>query len=128
MAIGYMMNENGTYANTARNLLSRAMERYVQGLAGSNRERFEKILETVRAGGARFENYPEQLSYNVTDDIYHHLIAIGFLNGTGGEYAAPARLLLTQEAQEFINELDDKGRKDFAMILESVKIGREHSK
>lgn len=74
------------------------------------------------------KDFPAQLSLQVTEETRIKLIAIGYLLGSGGEYAAPARNLLHRAIEDFINNLDGRNAREFNEILQTVRLGEETKK
>lgn len=68
------------------------------------------------------KDFPAQLSLQVTEETRICLIAIGYQTGNGGEYATPARNLLHDAIQTYIQELPDRKRKEWEEILANVRI------
>lgn len=68
------------------------------------------------------KDFPGQLSLNVADDLRVKLIALGYLQGSGGEYAAPARNILTEGVERVIRNMDEHQRARFDEILTNVRL------
>lgn len=67
------------------------------------------------------KDFPDQLSLSVTKEMKQNLIAIGYQLGTGGGYASATRNLLKAGIESYVENLDQKKRADFDMILNNVK-------
>lgn len=68
------------------------------------------------------KDFDKALSLDVSTEMWLQLVAIGYLTGNGGEYAAPARNFLAREIDKFIRELDEHERKKYQEILANVRI------
>jgi len=67
------------------------------------------------------KDFPSQLSLSVTHEMRQQLVSIGYLMGSGGQYAASVRNLLQDAIYRYISELPDKKRTEFDQILANVK-------
>ena len=66
-------------------------------------------------------DFPDQLSVGVTKDMRQKLVAIGYIMGSGGEYAGACRNLLGDAINRYIDNLDVRMRGDFDQILNNVR-------
>jgi hypothetical protein len=67
------------------------------------------------------KDFPAQLSLGVALEMRQKLTAIGYLLGSGGEYAGSVRNLLHEGIERFIGNLDERRRSDFESILANIK-------
>jgi len=67
-------------------------------------------------------DFPARLDFFTTDEQRVALISIGYLTGTGGEYATPARNLLEGAIERYLDNLDAKKRAQYQEILKRVLI------
>jgi hypothetical protein len=66
-------------------------------------------------------DFPDQLSVGVTLEMRQKLVAIGYAQGSGGEYAGAVRNLLADALDRYVSGLDARRRADFDSILLNVK-------
>ena len=69
----------------------------------------------------RSRDFPDQLSVGVTLEMRQKLVAIGYLMGSGGEYAVAVRNLLIEAMERFVDNLDVRKRADYETILQNVR-------
>ena len=67
------------------------------------------------------KDFPAQLSLGVPLEMRQKLQAIGYLLGSGGEYAGACRNVLNAGIARFIGELDERRRAEFDAILLNVQ-------
>ena len=67
------------------------------------------------------KDFPAQLSLGVPLEMRQNLQAIGYLLGSGGEYAGACRNVLNAGIKRFIEGLDDSKRAEFEAILSNIK-------
>jgi hypothetical protein len=68
------------------------------------------------------QDFPAQLSLQVTQDMRIQLIAIGYYLGNGGEYASAARNLLRDAINQFVENIPERRKKEFHEILANVTV------
>lgn len=69
----------------------------------------------------RTRDFPANMNFNCATELRQKLVAISYLRGDGGSYAAPARDILTDGVELFLSQLPETRRKDFEEILETVR-------
>ena len=67
------------------------------------------------------KDFPAQLSLGVPLEMRQKLQAIGYLLGSGGEYAGACRNVLNAGIARFISGLDKERREEFDSILLNVQ-------
>ena len=67
------------------------------------------------------KDFPAQLSYSVPLKMRQELEAIGYMLGTGGQYAAACRNLLRAGINKFVGDLDARKRAEYDSILLNVQ-------
>ena len=65
--------------------------------------------------------FPDQLSVGVTLDMRQKLVAVGYLMGSGGEYAGAVRNILGDALERYVAGLDPRKRADYDSILGNVR-------
>lgn len=78
------------------------------------------VCDIIGYMGRPKSQYGRKLSAMVSTQMLAHLLAIGYLNGHGHEYAASLRMLLRPALKAYIDGLGEKERKDFDEILRNV--------
>jgi hypothetical protein len=61
VAIAFHRGEGGRYADPARDFVADGIRRYIEGLKGAERTRFDEILSTVRTSDA----YKKQIRHSL---------------------------------------------------------------
>ena len=67
------------------------------------------------------KDFPSQLSYSVPLKMRQELEAIGYMLGTGGQYAAACRNLLQAGITRYVDALDERKRAEYDSILLNVQ-------
>ena len=67
------------------------------------------------------KDFPAQLSLGVALEMRQKLTAIGYLLGSGGEYAGSVRNLLHEGIERYISNLDERRRAEYETILLNIK-------
>ena len=67
------------------------------------------------------KDFPAQLSLGVALEMRQKLTAIGYLLGSGGEYAGSVRNLLHEGIERYISNLDERRRVEYETILLNIK-------
>lgn len=70
------------------------------------------------------KDFPDQLSISVPTELRYQLIAIAYFMGAGGEYATPARNILSRGVSEFIAGLGPLDKARYENMLSGVRIAQ----
>lgn len=65
--------------------------------------------------------FREQISFHADNDLYEKIVALGYLLGRKGTYAAVARDLLTEAVDRHIQSLGHYEKGQFNTILQAVR-------
>lgn len=67
-------------------------------------------------------DFPDNLHIMCATEMRQSLVAISYLRGDGGSYAAVARDLLVEKSLEYVAHLSEDKRKAYEDILANVKM------
>lgn len=66
-------------------------------------------------------DFPSNLNFNCATELRQALVALSYLRGDGGSFAAPARDILTEGVAKTIAAMDERRRRDYQEILQNVQ-------
>jgi hypothetical protein len=67
------------------------------------------------------KDFPSQISLGVSVDMRQRLVALGYMLGSGGQYAGAVRNMLHNAMIQYVDGLNEKQRAEYESILLNVK-------